>query len=309
LEPNPDQPNVPGPSLWPIGFAIGVACILVGLVVSTPAVIAGTVIAVICAVLWARDAARGHSAPPAVEPETALTPVPAAPAAPVAEDGETETYSRSVFLEGATLGLGAVIGGIIVIPALGFMIAPAFVDQEAKRVDVGPLSDFPEGQYTITTFLRDPAQGEVTRRTAFIRNNGLLNDVPSFTILSNRCAHLGCPVQPGGPIFEDKKKTATSVTGEEVTIIPMLPAGGFVCPCHGGTYDREGNRVAGPPVRALDRYEFEILNGRLVLLGTFSVAKVSGTGSSAEIKKTTLQDPGEPVEGIESWMYPLQPPR
>ena len=31
--------HLPTPSLWPIGFAIGVACILVGLVVSVPALI------------------------------------------------------------------------------------------------------------------------------------------------------------------------------------------------------------------------------------------------------------------------------
>ena len=49
----------------------------------------------------------------------------------------------------------------------------------------------------------DPAEGEVSRRTAFIRNNGTLTtkgqQVPSFTIISNRCAHLGCPVQANGP--------------------------------------------------------------------------------------------------------------
>jgi menaquinol-cytochrome c reductase iron-sulfur subunit len=316
LEPNTDQPHVSGPSLWPIGFAIGVACVLVGLLVSAPAVIVGAVIAILSASLWIRDATRGYSAPPAVEPERrpvrTAEPVPAdagGPALPVMTDEEIERFPRSVFLEGATLGLGAVIGGVVAVPALGFMVAPAFVGQKAKSVDVGPLSDFPEGQYTITTFLRNPAEGEVTRRTAYVRNNGIVDNVPNFTIISNRCAHLGCPVQPGGPIFEDKKKTANTGGGEEVTIIPMLPAGGFVCPCHGGAYDQEGNRVAGPPVRALDRYEFEVRDGHLILLGTYSVAHVKGTGGSAEIEKYILQDPGEPVRGIESWMYPIQPPR
>jgi Rieske Fe-S protein len=155
--------------------------------------------------------------------------------------------------------------------------------------------------------LRDPSAGEVSRRTAYVRNNGVVNGDPSFTIISNRCAHLGCPVQPGGPIFEDKKKVETTSAGEEVTIIPMLPAGGFVCPCHGGAYDQEGNRVAGPPVRALDRYEFEVRDGHLVLLGTYSVAKVDGTGAGAKILKYQLQNPGDPVRGIESWLYPIQP--
>ena len=315
MEPNTDQQHVSGPSLWPIGFAIGVACILAGLIVSTPAVVVGAVIAVVCASLWIRDATRGYAAPPAVEPERrpvrTAEPVPASaggPALPVMDEDEIERVPRSVVLEGATLGLGAVIGGVVAVPALGFMVAPAFVGQHAKAVDVGPLSDFPEGQYTITTFLRDPSQGEVTRRTAYVRNNGLVNGSPSFTIISNRCAHLGCPVQPGGPIFEDKKKTASTGGGEEVTIIPMLPAGGFVCPCHGGAYDTEGNRTAGPPVRALDRYDFEVRDGHLVLLGSYSVATVEGTGGSAKIKRYGLQNPGDPVRGVESWLYPIQPP-
>jgi menaquinol-cytochrome c reductase iron-sulfur subunit len=308
--PKTDQPHVPGPSLWPIGFAIGVACVLVGLIVSTPAVIVGAVIAVLSASLWIRDATRGYSAPPPVEPETRAARAAERAAVPsrVEEEAAAEAFPRSVFLEGATLGLGAVIGGVVAVPALGFMVAPAFVGQHAKRVDVGPLSDFPEGQYTITTFLRDPAHGEVSRRTAYVRNNGLVNDVPSFTVISNRCAHLGCPVQPGGPIFEDRKKTVTTGTGQAVTIIPMLPAGGFVCPCHGGAYDQEGNRTAGPPVRALDRFDFEVRNGHLILLGTYSVAEVKDTGANAKIRKYKLQPPGDPVKGIESWLYPLQPP-
>ena len=84
-------------------------------------------------------------------------------------------------------------------------------------------------------------------------------------------------MQPSGPIFEDRKKVEKTAGGQEVTIIPTQPAG-FGCPCHGGQYDTEGNRTAGPPVRALDRYEFSIVNGRLVLLGGYSVAKVDGEG-------------------------------
>jgi hypothetical protein len=93
-----------------------------------------------------------------------------------------------------------------------------------------------------------------------------------------------------------------------VTIIPMIPAGGFGCPCHGGQYDTEGNRTAGPPVRALDRFEYEINHGRLVLLGAYSVSHVDGTGAAAKIHKYTQTGPGQHVDGPESWLYPVQPP-
>ena len=316
VEPNRDQHQTPGPSLWPIGFAIGVACMLLGLVVSLWVVAVGAAIAIVCAALWIRDSARGYTTPeehePEVRPARPVGPAPPADqvgtAMPVMDDEEIERYPRSVFLEGATLGLGALIGGIVSVPALGFMIAPAFVDQAPEDVDLGPISDFPEGKWAITTFIRDPAEGEVSRRTAYIRNNGVVNDLPSFTIISNRCAHLGCPVQPNGPVFDARKKQHKSPDGGEVTIIPTIPAGGFGCPCHGGNYDSEGNRTAGPPVRALDRYEFEIRNGHLILLGTYSVSHVEGTGASAKITKYNLRGPGQHVDGPQALFYPFQPP-
>jgi Rieske Fe-S protein len=314
LEPT-HEPHQPGASLWPIGFAIGVACVLVGLIVSWPAVVVGTAIAIVCAFMWIRDAARGHGTAVVHEPERRASPaVPAppaqagGPALPVLEEEEVERFGRNVFLSASTLGLGGVIAGIVTVPAVGFMVAPAFVRQKADDVDLGPLSNFPEGQYVIATFFRDPSQGEVTRRTAYVRNNGIVKGSPSFTIISNRCAHLGCPVQPGGPIFDDKKKDVHTTRGEDVAIIPMLPAGGFVCPCHGGAYDQEGNHTAGPPVRGLDRYDFEIKNGHLVLLGTYSVSHVDGAGASAKIHRYGLAGPGEHITGPESLLYPVQPP-
>ncbi len=315
VEPNRDQQHLPGPSLWPIGFAIGVACVLVGLVLGWIIVAVGAAIAIVSAALWVREAARGYTTPVELEPETRPVRTGDAPPAdevgtamPVMEDEEIERFPRSVFLESATLGLGALIGGVVTVPAVGFMVAPAFVKQHPKSVDLGPMDDFPEGQFVVATFLRDASEGEVTRRTAYVRNNGISDGRPSFTIISNRCAHLGCPVQPNGPVFDNKKKTAQVKGGGEVTIIPTIPAGGFGCPCHGGQYDQEGNRTAGPPVRALDRYEFEIRNGNLVLLGTYSVSHVDGTGAAAKIRKYTLTGPGQHVDGPEWLLYPWQPP-
>jgi len=297
--PGDDRPQLPPPSLWPVGFAVGIVCLLVGLVVSWPAAAVGAGLTLVFGFLWARDVTSGTSSVPAEPAHEGEAAVP--------EPEPGERFPRNKFLEGATLGLGAVIGGIVTLPAVGFAVLPGFVKQKQHEVDLGPITDFEEGKWQIATFMRDPAQGEITRRTAFIRNNGDLDGKPSFTIISNRCAHLGCPVQPGGPLFERQKKELKTTKGE-VQLIPTLPAAGFICPCHGGAYDQEGNRTAGPPVRGLDRYEFVIRNGRLVLGSTFSVAEVQGSGKTARIKRYQLQGPGQPVDGIESWMYPLQPP-
>ena len=312
-----DRPHLPGPSLYPIAFAAGVACILVGLIVN-PTVIApiGAVIAVVFGFLWARDATmQFRHAPEPIEPERREPPVPDAPPIPanvgeaaMPEPAPGEAFPRSRFLEASTLGLGAVIGGLVTVPAVGFMVVPAFKGQGYPDVDLGSLENFPEGKWLITTFFMHPEAGNVSRRTAYIRNNGSLNGEPSFTIISNRCAHLGCPVQPNGPEQQDQKKIVKGDKGQRITLVPTIPAGGFGCPCHGGQYDPEGNRTAGPPVRSLDRYQYSIRNGHLVLGKPYSVSHVDGEGKNAKIHAYKLTGPGQHIDGLEQILYPIQPP-
>jgi quinol---cytochrome c reductase iron-sulfur subunit, bacillus type len=312
-------PHLPGPSIYPIGFAAGIACILVGLIVSPMVVVPiGAVIAVVFGFLWARDATTELRGAPieSVEPERGevveSTAAPAIPAdvgeAAMPEPEPGERFPRSRFLEGATLGLGGVIGGLVTVPAVGFMIVPAYKGQGYPKIDLGPLENFTEGQWFVTKFFMQPEAGEVSHRTAYIRNNGTLDGKPSFTIISNRCAHLGCPVQPNGPVQDNQEKDVEGKKGQRITLIPALPAGGFGCPCHGGQYDPEGNRTAGPPVRALDRYEFEVVDGHLVLGKPYSVTHVDGEGKNARIHKFKLAGPGQHVDGWEQLLYPLQPP-
>jgi Rieske Fe-S protein len=314
MEPQHGDRHLPGPSLYPIGFAAGIACILVGLIVS-PLLIApiGGGIAVFFGYLWARDATRDYRREPEpieperAEPAPATAPPPSADQAmPESESGER--FPRSRFLEASTLGLGAVIGGLVTVPVVGFMVVPPFKGQGYPTIDLGPLDNFPEGKWLITTFLQHPDTGTVSRRTVYLRNNGQLNGEPSFTIISNRCAHLGCPVQPNGPIQSNEKKVVPEKGGQVVSLIPMLPAGGFGCPCHGGQYDPEGNRTAGPPVRALDRFNFSIVNGHLILGAPFSVSHVDGEGKDAKIHTYKLAGPGQHVDGVEQVFYPIQPP-
>jgi Rieske Fe-S protein len=54
----------------------------------------------------------------------------------------------------------------------------------------------------------------------------------SINVLSNSCAHLGCPVR----------------------WLVREGEGEFLCPCHGGIYDINGGWVGGPPPRGMYRY-------------------------------------------------------
>jgi Rieske Fe-S protein len=288
--------HLPSPTIWPFAFAGAVALILLGLIVNVWATVIGVVLAVVFGFLWIRQVTREVR----VEPEPVEAPVPP-PVEPEAEEEGPPRYERSKFLEGATLGIGAAIGAIVTLPVLGFAVAPAFVDQDYPEVDLGPLDEYPEGEWLTATFTSVPDDGKVSRRTAFVRYNGMQDSVPSFSILSNRCVHLGCPTQPQGPSGETRE-----LEGLAVVLTPTQPSG-YGCPCHGGAYDVEGNRTAGPPVRALDRYEYSIVEGRLVLGTPYSVAEVEGEGADAVIVKYSPSDPGVHVDGPEQYLYPYVP--
>jgi Rieske Fe-S protein len=293
-----------GPTFWPIAFAIGIALILIGVVLNWVVFGIGVGIAVIAAMGWIRESTRRLRSSEALPAAVVEADQPGPEAEPVAEP---ERYPRNVFLERTTLGLGAIIGAAVTVPVVGFAVAPTFIGQQDKDIDLGPMSNFPEGEWRVTQFTSDPDQGPVSNRTAFIRNNGMTADgQPSFTIVSNRCVHLGCPTQPGGQTDVEGAQDVELEGKPPVRLIPTNPSN-FSCPCHGGSYDLEGNRVAGPPVRSLDRYLYSIVDGNIVLGERVSVGKVEGTGADARIESYTRFDPGAHVDGWEAWLYPASP--
>jgi len=278
-------------SIWPISFAAGVAVLLIGLIVN-PEVIAplGGAITVVAGFGWVRGT-RPERRPTETDDEQPYG----------------DRFPRSRLLERATLGLGGLVAAGVALPAAGLAILPSLVGRR-RPVDLGPIGAFPEDAFVVATFLADPGAGEVSRRAAYIRNNGLLNGLPSFTAMSSRCTHVGCPTQPNGPVF-NREHQAEHTSNGEVGLVPTLPAGGFGCPCHGSQFDMEGNRTAGPAARALDRYEFSIRNGHLWLDNLYSVSHVDGTGAAARIHRFVLHGSGEPATGPESWLYPVDPIR
>jgi Rieske Fe-S protein len=277
-------------SIWPIAFASGVAVAFVGLIVNLEVIAPlGGAIALLAVFGWV----RGWGGAPPRAPVERL------------DATEAERFPRSRLLEAATLGLGGLIALGVALPAAGFAVLPSFLGQRRRAVDLGPISRFPEGQFVVATFLSDRQAGEVSRRTAYVRNNGLFGNLPSFTIMSSRCTHVGCPTQPNGPQFVQQRRIERTSAGE-VALVPASPAG-FGCPCHGSQFDTEGNRTAGPAARALDRYRFSIRNGRLVLGDLYSVSHVEGTGANALIDSFKLKGAGEPATGPDSLLYPIDP--
>ncbi|MEI6689298.1 MAG: ubiquinol-cytochrome c reductase iron-sulfur subunit [Thermoleophilia bacterium] len=180
--------------------------------------------------------------------------------------------SRSKFLTGATVGLGGLIGIAVAVPVLGFVLGPSFAKEDWYWTSLGPVDNaaYKEGTFEPVIFERGK-NGELDRRVAYVRRDG----AEEFTIISNVCMHLGCPVQ--------------------------FKTTGFACPCHGGQYDTEGIRTAGPPIRPLNRFEYKVDSGSLFVGRVFATEEIDG--------KVVMTDqfklPGEPVGGLLGWLYPV----
>lgn len=209
---------------------------------------------------------------------------------PVHDHSDDPGYiTRTKFLTGVALVTGGVMTAAILVPVVGFAAADTLKEEEWRWIDVGPLSDFPDGQ---TTSIAVSGPAPESDRRAFLRHKD-----GAIIAIWNRCAHLGCPVSysPGGDVY--------------------------ACPCHGGAYDSLGRVTSGPPPRPMDRFDVKIARAdgtdvarqedvstgvptsgaqpadRVLLGRPFSI--------DADQNPYKLHGPGEPVTGVLSNLYPF----
>ncbi len=190
-------------------------------------------------------------------------------------EGESMTRRNAFTVAGQAVG--GVAGAIIVLPAVGFALAPLFEEEGNNWQSIGPPSDFTADTYrpVVITAVQDIC--EAGKTTAYVRKGSTdLNEDPaSYIAVSTRCAHLGCPVR-----FVEA-------------------AGNFICPCHGGVYGFEGERIGGPPVRPLDRFQTRVEGGQVQLGPRYSV--------TSSLEPVRARDPGEFTGGGWEYLYPPRP--
>ncbi|MCA9101779.1 MAG: ubiquinol-cytochrome c reductase iron-sulfur subunit [Pirellulales bacterium] len=148
-----------------------------------------------------------------------------------------EAHRRTFFAK-ITYALSAVIGAMMVIPGVGFVLAPVFRSPPRVWRKVGPVDNFKTGATVLVNY-EDPspvAWAGVTAKTgAWLRRV----DDTEFIAFSINCRHLGCPVR----WIEDARL--------------------FMCPCHGGVYYADGTVAGGPPPKPLDRLEVRVRDGHV----------------------------------------------
>jgi Rieske Fe-S protein len=134
-------------------------------------------------------------------------------------------------------GGALVAAGAVGVPTLVMGLSPALRSRRENWQPLGPVDDFAaEG---ITSSVIEPHQGTWPQRHGQHLVYVWRRKTDEFVVFSRSCTDLGCPVE------YDRRSAC------------------FYCPCHGGIFDREGERLAGPPRRPLYRYDHRVRDGVL----------------------------------------------
>jgi Rieske Fe-S protein len=153
--------------------------------------------------------------------------------------------NRRGFLGFLTNLLLVIIGLIVAIPALGYFLSPlrrksGTEGAQSDFQDIGLLSDVPVGQWRLLPLemtRQDGWKKTHVKHAVWVRRQD--KGEPAITVLSSICPHLGCPIN----WHPDRSE--------------------FVCPCHGGIFNQNGEHTSGPPPRGMDLLQFETRAGRL----------------------------------------------
>jgi len=167
----------------------------------------------------------------------ARSEIPSITAAPAAT-GSGPEISRRRFLTGLTLGIGAastlLVGGVL----SSAFVGPALRSQPPQWIAAGRVDSFPMGAVSTVRLNYEEQSGfyrqPLVKPIMISRQN-------EFVVFSSSCTHLGCTVQ-----WNANQNL-------------------FLCACHGGAFSRDGAVKSGPPPRPLDRLEFRIDSGNLLV--------------------------------------------
>ena len=159
----------------------------------------------------------------------------------MSESDERKANSRRGFIVNGLKALGAVFGLSLGIPLAGFALNPLRRQEKFEAwISLTKVSDLMDTRPTKVIYEYERQDGwthVATQKMAFV----VQNDDGTYTVLSNRCPHLGCGV--------DWDATA----------------GFFRCPCHGGVFDLKGQVVEGPPPRALTLLASKVEDGTIFI--------------------------------------------
>jgi menaquinol-cytochrome c reductase iron-sulfur subunit len=145
------------------------------------------------------------------------------------------------YMGGAIAAFMAAAAGL---PMIGYLAGPLASKASAAWLSLGRAATFTAGEpklVSVTVTRQDGWRRVTESRAVWVKADG----AGEFTILNGRCTHLGCAY-------------SWRTDGRF--------AGKFYCPCHDGLYDEDGSVLSGPPPRALDRLQSQLVGDELFVL-------------------------------------------
>ncbi len=133
---------------------------------------------------------------------------------------------RRSFLKILTSLLGLAALGTLIYPLFRFLL-PVEAASRVKKVEI-PKSQVPLGGF------KDIMIGATPAIIINSKDKG-------FLVLSRVCTHLGCLVK-----YYPERQV-------------------FICPCHAGTFDLEGNVISGPPPKPLPKFSVRVEGNNVVI--------------------------------------------
>lgn len=155
-------------------------------------------------------------------------------------------WSRRKFLGTSLKGTA----GLFTISILPLGLAACNKSETTKDLssmaNLGPLSELEKGEFPkkVTYKVKIKDAWVTQEQEGFVYINK--KEDGSLLIMSPICTHLGCTVGEADEKLKMENKN-------------------YLCPCHAGSYDKNGINIAGPPPRPLDIFESYIQDGNVYI--------------------------------------------
>jgi menaquinol-cytochrome c reductase iron-sulfur subunit len=135
--------------------------------------------------------------------------------------------------------LGGFMALVVGIPAVVYIVDPALKVQNSEGwISAGPMENYPPEIPTLFPFTQSKQNGwerTVNSYAVYV----IKHSATDATVFSNRCTHLSCRVR-----WDEQNEE-------------------YICPCHDGIFNKDGQVVSGPPPKPLIAYETKVEEGIL----------------------------------------------
>lgn len=147
---------------------------------------------------------------------------------------------RRTFLARVVQLTSAAITAMFALPVIAFIRSSYSANRDDSFYPIAQTGDLEEEvtRVSFTRLMRDGWMARTTEEYVWVRKK----PDGGIEVFEPHCTHLGCAYS-----WDQPKQQ-------------------FECPCHGGKFDKNGNRIAGPPPRPLDRYEVKV-DGNQIKIG------------------------------------------